>query len=201
LTTEEVIKKSAMEVFLKSGFNGARMQEIADLAGVNKAMLHYYFSTKEQLFDNVFSEVMLNLIPELDAIIENDQSFVEKIKAFISLSFKQHQNNPKLISFVFNELTKNPERMEAHLKSFEHFRKYIEYFTELYYKEFKEGKIKEYSPLHLVIIIQGLTEYYHLSKSFLCAFMCCQETTLDYDFEEKLLEQTLIFVENSLVNK
>ena len=53
MTTEDTIKHAAMGVFLKSGFNGARMQEIADIAGVNKAMLHYYFSSKEQLFDRV----------------------------------------------------------------------------------------------------------------------------------------------------
>ncbi|HMP30956.1 MAG TPA: TetR/AcrR family transcriptional regulator [Saprospiraceae bacterium] len=201
MIAEEIIKKAAMDVFLRSGFNGARMQEIANLAGVNKAMLHYYFSTKEQLFDTVFSEVMLNLQPELDAILESEQSFIEKLKSFITISFQQHQKNPKIIAFVFNELAKNPDRMQAHLKSLDHFRKYIEYFISLYYKDFNEGKLNEYSPLHLVIIIQGMIEYYHLSKSFLNNFICREGITIDQQFEEQLLEQILIFVENSLTKK
>ena len=53
-TTEEKILEAAKEVFMKYGLYGARMQDIADTAGINKALLHYYFRSKEKLFDAVW---------------------------------------------------------------------------------------------------------------------------------------------------
>ncbi|MBK8388155.1 MAG: helix-turn-helix transcriptional regulator [Saprospiraceae bacterium] len=66
LSTESIIKQAAMEVFLKDGFDGARMQKIADLAGVNKAMLHYYFSSKDVMFEKIFAEAMSDLVPHIE---------------------------------------------------------------------------------------------------------------------------------------
>lgn len=190
-----------MEVFLKSGFNGARMQEIADIAGVNKAMLHYYFSSKEQLFDKVFSDAMLTLIPELDAIISSDRPLIEKMKAFVTLNFRQHQKHPQLLQFVFNELANNPERMQSHVKCIDPFNKYISYFGEQYLKEVASGNFKEYPLMQLVVIIQGLTEYYHLSRPFLAPFLGQHRVILDKEFEDNLLDQILIILEQLLLNK
>ena len=58
MTTEEKIVKAAEEVFMEHGFDGARMQLIADKAEINKAMLHYYFRSKEVLFEKIFDELL-----------------------------------------------------------------------------------------------------------------------------------------------
>jgi AcrR family transcriptional regulator len=63
LTTEEKILEAAKKVFHRKGFEGARMQEIADEAGINKALLHYYFRTKENLFDDVFKAAFREIFP------------------------------------------------------------------------------------------------------------------------------------------
>ena len=68
-TTELQIKEAAKKVFLKRGFGGARMQEIADEAGINKAMLHYYFRSKKKLFEVIFNEAIGEMIPHITNII------------------------------------------------------------------------------------------------------------------------------------
>ncbi len=57
-STEQNILNAAISVFQKKGMAGARMQEIADEAGINKAMLHYYYRSKQLLFDAVFYDLM-----------------------------------------------------------------------------------------------------------------------------------------------
>ncbi len=201
MNTEKAILKAALEVFLRSGYDGARMQEIADLAGVNKAMLHYYYSSKANLFEHVVTEVMMDMIPTLEAVILSDLPFIEKIKSFISANFKKHQENPEILPFVFSELSKNPDLMEAHVKTFEPFKKYIEYFKISYAEEVKAGRLKEYSLPHLVVIIQAMTEYFHLSKFFLKPFLSSDQCCVDVEFENTLLEQILLFIESALQNK
>ncbi|MBK8473243.1 MAG: helix-turn-helix transcriptional regulator [Sphingobacteriales bacterium] len=60
LSTEAKILAAAEQVFLRSGYDGSRMQEIADLAGINKAMLHYYFRSKDLLFERIFEQKFIS---------------------------------------------------------------------------------------------------------------------------------------------
>ena len=81
--TEESILKAANEVFQTKGLDGSRMQEIADKANINKAMLHYYYRSKQLLFDAVFKKAFSLLAPELNAILNDDSSVEEKVQNFL----------------------------------------------------------------------------------------------------------------------
>src|ERR1700746_3632850 len=81
--TEERILTAAKEVFLKKGMAGARMQDIADEAGINKAMLHYYFRSKEKLFERIFMELSQRFFPRLIMIFESDENLFKKIEMFV----------------------------------------------------------------------------------------------------------------------
>ena len=80
--TEEQILDAAKEVFQKKGMDGARMQEIADKAGINKAMLHYYYRSKQLLFEAVFSNAFALLAPQMNKILNDDSSIEEKVRSF-----------------------------------------------------------------------------------------------------------------------
>ena len=82
MTTEEKIFEAAFRVFQLKGFKGARMQEIADEAGINKAMLHYCFKNKELLFEAVFMNAFGKLAPQINEIFKSQDSIFEKIKKF-----------------------------------------------------------------------------------------------------------------------
>src|SRR5215467_13252802 len=83
-TTETRILEAARKVFLKKGMAGARMQDIADEAGINKAMLHYYFRSKEKLFEKIFMELSQRFFPRLIMIFESDESLFRKIELFVA---------------------------------------------------------------------------------------------------------------------
>ncbi len=107
ITTEEKILIAARKVFIEKGWDGARMQEIADNAGINKALLHYYFRNKEQLFKRVFAGIVGKLIPNLNTIIQSEQPIFEKIQAFIDAYIDFLLANQELPLFVANELSRN----------------------------------------------------------------------------------------------
>src|SRR4030095_3134303 len=82
LGTEHVIMEAAKKVFLRKGMAGARMQDIADEAGVKQAMVHYYFRRTGKLFVVIFMETAGKLLPRINAIFEGDQPLFEKIELF-----------------------------------------------------------------------------------------------------------------------
>lgn len=114
--TEHQILNAAREVFISKGFEGARMQEIADHAGINKALLHYYFRSKENLFEAVFSKVASNLFPAMKQMLEADLELKEKITMFIRIYLKALDENPFIPAFIINTLNTNPDSFLKYIK-------------------------------------------------------------------------------------
>jgi TetR/AcrR family transcriptional regulator len=110
--TEEKIFDAATEVFVEKGMDGARMQDIANHAGINKALLHYYYRTKDQLFNAVFEKIAEQLFKKFAPVFDENATLEEKIRFF----YKEHitflQNNPGLPSFILNEINRNPARLK-----------------------------------------------------------------------------------------
>jgi len=115
--TEEKIFESATEIFIEKGMDGARMQDIADHAGINKSLLHYYYRTKEHLFNAVFEMIAGQMFKKFAPVFDENLSLEEKIKFF----FREHitflQKNPRLPSFILNELHRYPERIKKLIQS------------------------------------------------------------------------------------
>ncbi len=114
--TENQILIAARDVFIIKGYEGARMQEIADQAGINKALLHYYFRSKEKLFEAVFSEVAANLFPAMKHLLEAEIGIKEKITFFVKMYLKALHENPFIPAFVINTLNSNPESFLKYIK-------------------------------------------------------------------------------------
>ena len=112
--TEKIILQAAEEEFLLKGFAGARTTEIAQKAGVNHAMLHYYFHTKEQLFEQVMAEKMALFRDSVTSVFEqSDMPVLEQIKEAMSRHFDFVCQNPLLPRFIINEISVRPEYMES----------------------------------------------------------------------------------------
>ena len=112
--TEKIILQAAEEEFLLKGFAGARTTEIAQKAGVNHAMLHYYFNTKEQLFEQVMAEKMALFRDSVTSVFEqSDMPVLEQIKEAMRRHFDFVCQNPLLPRFIINEISVRPEYMES----------------------------------------------------------------------------------------
>lgn len=111
---EHEILVAAEQEFLTKGFDGARTTSIAQAAGVTHAMLHYYFRTKEQLFERIVDDKFAQMSHSMFAIL-GDPSLpvVERLRGGIAAHFDFVAENPQLPHFVINEIVSRPERYEV----------------------------------------------------------------------------------------
>ena len=116
-TTEERILEAAKKVFHCKGYDGARMQEIADEAGINKALLHYYFRTKENLFDAVFRSAFGEIFSKLFTTIESEVPLDEKITNLVGAYIGFLQKNSYIPGFILAEMNQNPQKIIEVFKS------------------------------------------------------------------------------------
>ncbi|MGE5419024.1 MAG: TetR/AcrR family transcriptional regulator [Chloroflexota bacterium] len=110
--TEEKIFDAAEKVFEEKGLSGARMQNIADKAGINKSLLHYYFRTKEHLFEAVFIKLASRVFSKFTPIFDEKMSIEDKIRFFFREHIEFLRKNPRLPGFILNEINHNPERIK-----------------------------------------------------------------------------------------
>ncbi len=102
--TEERIFKAALNVFAAKGKAGARMQQIADEAGINKAMLHYYFRSKEKLYEAVFEYVFRRFaVQQIHSTLEHAKTYKDTLRAFINGFIDAHQEDLAIIKLMANE--------------------------------------------------------------------------------------------------
>jgi TetR/AcrR family transcriptional regulator len=113
--TERRILDAARAVFIRRGTAGARMQEIAAEAGVNQALLHYYFRSKERLSGAVFQQFAQRLFPAVMAVLASDRTLDEKIDALIATYIDNLVQNPFLPGYLLSELHQQPERVAQFL--------------------------------------------------------------------------------------
>lgn len=109
--TEQAILEAAEQEFFAKGFAGARTTAIAEKAGVTHAMLHYYFRTKEQLFERIVTQNFTLVAQTVIAAMGNpDMPIVERLKSGIASHFDLIAANPQLPRFFLNEVFLRPER-------------------------------------------------------------------------------------------
>ena len=113
--TEQRIMDAAHVVFIRRGTAGARMQEIADEAGVNKALLHYYFRNKGRLADAVFQRVAVGVVARLGAAAGSDAELEEKVRNIVGIYLEQLSKTPYVPAYVISELNQHPERARQFL--------------------------------------------------------------------------------------
>lgn len=116
-TTEERILEAAKKVFLRDGLQGARMQDIADLATINRSMLHYYFRDKELLSQTVMKGVISKFVVAFKENLNSELSFEEKVDNYIAAEINLAFDNPDLLIFGLHESSKDPEFFKKVIES------------------------------------------------------------------------------------
>ena len=101
MNTEEKIIAAAEQVFIEQGYDGARMQTIADRAEINKAMLHYYFRSKDMLFEKIFVEKVKVLFPAMGEQMKSYEGFTDKVCFFIEQYYETLTKYPFMPFFVY----------------------------------------------------------------------------------------------------
>src|SRR5436190_18987782 len=108
--TEGRILDAAHAVFVRRGTAGARMQEIAEEAGVNQALLHYYFRSKDRLAHAAFERAAGELLPAVLKILGSDAELDVKVRRVVELELDHLARAPYLPGYIISEITHHPER-------------------------------------------------------------------------------------------
>ncbi len=186
-TTEERILAAAKKIFVQKGMAGARMQDIADEAGINKALLHYYFHNKERLFEVIFMEAASRLFPRINLIFASDQPLFEKIESFCDEYITMVMENPYLPLFVLNEINRDPEYFLNKVWTNDtapNPGKFLEQIEE----EVQKGTIKRISPLHLLMNLISMTIFPFVAKPMLQKRMGLDELQYRMAMEQRKKE-------------
>lgn len=107
--TEERILEAAKTAFMTHGLYGARMQDIANHAGINKALLHYYFRSKEKLFDHVFEGALSKYFDQMLVFADTSLPVQDRIFKYIDNIIDFLSEYPQMAMFIIKEISLDPE--------------------------------------------------------------------------------------------
>lgn len=167
--TELEILEAAKDIFQQKGMDGARMQEIADKANINKALLHYYYRSKQLLFEAVFKSAFSLLAPQLNKVLNDDSALFEKIENFTANYVSFVIKHPYLPNFVIQELTRNPEFVQT-LRAQPNFPS-MEKFSNQVSESIAKGEIREIKADQLLINILSLNIFPFIGQPLLMALI------------------------------
>lgn len=183
--TEEKILAAAKRIFLQHGYAGARMQDIADEAGINKAMLHYYFRNKDKMFEMIFVLSIQKMVPTINQVLDSDDDLFEKIRKFVNAYTTKLSENPYLPLFIVNELSKNPEKLlKLMITSAQDKPHFVNFISEIQLAV-DRGQIKKISPVNLFINIMSMCIYPYLAKPMMQMFLQMDELQYSIMLEQR----------------
>jgi len=110
---ETQILEAAEILFVEQGLNTTTTGQIAKLAGCNQALVHYYYRTKEKLFEQVFEKKVRTTISNLTLNFDSLGTFQEKICTLVERHFDFLSQNSKLVAFLYNEVKRNPKIFQS----------------------------------------------------------------------------------------
>lgn len=157
-TTEEKIKTAARKIFHEKGYSGTRTRDIAEEAGINLALLNYYFRNKKRLFELVMSDSLEDFFSSIrEAFVDTSTDLDQKIHIIINNYLDQLTANPNIPIFLLNELRSNPDALvkKSELRGVLNSSSFMQQLEE----RLKETKQTDINPFHLIVNILGLTVF------------------------------------------
>ncbi|WP_299213352.1 TetR/AcrR family transcriptional regulator [uncultured Aquimarina sp.] len=162
--TETQILEAAKKIFVQKGFAGARMQEIANEAKINKSMLHYYFRSKELLFEKIMTSYIEMTAPNFINAISGEGTIIEKIERLVSTHINTLLKNPHIPMFILHELSQGRKNMIVMMKQRLAVNNTLPVFMNQIIKEQEEGVLKQVLPHHLMLTVMSLIVFPFIAK-------------------------------------
>lgn len=198
LDTAAKILRAAEEEFMEKGYGNAKMMSIAARAGVSHSMLHYYYRSKEKLFQMVFDEKAQLIVGILEGIHGKGFDLKDVIAQFVRNQFNLLMENDRFVWFIINELIHNEENMTKVIDIVKSkLSDYLLWFNDVLTKEIESGRIRSISGRSLIMNIISLN-----ASSFLC-IPVLKKLEPEMDINEYLInrrEENVEFIWNAIKN-
>ena len=189
--TEQRILDAAHRVFIKRGTAGARMQEIADEAGVNKALLHYYFRSKDRLSDAVFQRVAKGVFARLSEAAGSDMELEAKVRRIVAIYLDQLSRAPYVPGYVIGELNQHPERALQFLEAARPPREtdgaplFLAKLASQIQDGVRAGTMRPISPRQFIANLASLCVFPFAARPMLCAVLGLDDKGFDAFIAER----------------
>jgi AcrR family transcriptional regulator len=179
LSTEEKIKAAARNVFTKKGYAATRTRDIADEAGINLALLNYYFRSKEKLFELVMMEKLASFFGTIAPILGDTALTLDQKISMVAEKYTHVlTDNPDLPLFILSEMRMNPEQFVSKLP-------FNKLFESHFIKQLQERR-PDLHPVHFLLNILGLTVFPFIVKPVLVASGALTEKSFNARAEERI---------------
>ena len=184
ISTEEKILESAQDIFHHKGFAGARMQEIADKAEINKGLLHYYFKSKEKLFKQVFKVALNQMLSKLNEALKEETDLFTKIETLINSYITVLSKNIFIPNFVFQEINRDNNFFNENFKTLNKLDGIKEFENEIQI-EIEKGTIEDIDAKQLLINIISLSIFPFVAKPMVKGILALPENDFNTIIEER----------------
>lgn len=155
--TEQAILKAAEELFLEQGFEQTTTKQIAQRAGCNQALLHYYYRTKDNLFVQIFEEKAKFIATHFLDINLTAQTLEERISQMVEVHFELFRKNPRLVPFLLKEVLSDPVRVAPILDKIKQYMvKIFAKIDEALHEEIEKGAARPVSTLNVILTLVSL---------------------------------------------
>ncbi|MVZ65204.1 TetR family transcriptional regulator [Sphingobacterium sp. DK4209] len=162
-STEDKIKEAARKVFHEKGFAATRTRDIAEEAGLNLALLNYYFKSKENLFEIITFETLFNFIQSLAIVFHDENSeFEEKIEMLAVKYIDFLSKEPNIPVFILTAIRDNPDNFADKIP----FKTIVmgSYFYKQFLEKRERKEISETNPLQFLLNLMGLIIFPFIAK-------------------------------------
>ncbi|HEY7613980.1 MAG TPA: TetR/AcrR family transcriptional regulator [Gemmatimonadales bacterium] len=182
--TRDRILNAADRIFIRKGTASGRTQEIAREAGVNKALVHYYFGTKAALADAIFERALGTLVPRIFGILADPaRSLEQKVGAIVKEQIDFHTARPYLAGYMIAELHAHPERVARMMTA--HGRIPLDVLRRQLQEGARAGKLRRISPEQFVASMMGLLLFPFAIRAALCELLGFDSSRWESFLEER----------------
>lgn len=162
-STEDLILDAARKVFTRKGYAAARMEDIAKEAGMNRALLHYYYRSKERLFEMVFEENMRKFYGSFISILTTDAPFEIRLRTLVAAEIDMLLTHPELPLFILGEIARDPELIQDKLDLLP-IRQFMQTFSSTLQAEMDKGTIRRMEPVQVLMHLLSLCVFPFAAK-------------------------------------
>jgi len=196
--SEGLILEAAIKVFTRKGYAGARMEEIAKEAGINRALLHYYFRDKETMFNIIFETKFKEFFTGLFGAFQSNAPLLQKIERVIDHEITELARHPDLARFVIMEIARQPDRLiQFGQKLGLNPRMMFANFQEEISRNVKAGNIKPIDGRQLLMNIISICVYPFVAKHIVKAMLQMDENSFA-ELMEKRKKDAYEFIVNAI---
>lgn len=182
---EQLILEVARKQFVQKGFAATKMQDIAAEAGVNKALLHYYYRSKEKLYHQIIVRTLDRVIPTFAAAMATEGTFWERLENLVHTYVTLLQAEPDIPFFIMSELSQEQDRFVSELRLRAHYFPAAQSFVQSMHEEMEAGRMKQMPPLHLMLNIMSLTVFPFIAKPVFSTIFSFDDESLKQLLEER----------------